>query len=390
MDYDKIRLGSISELADCQYVKAGYTNNYGLISFYNAKQESIMTIQIMGGEPETAMLRWLNYLGLVVASDKQKEADKKNEEKLDAVNVKVHTEADVKEYWDGKTNASFPITGKQLKEIFRGTDQKRCDEVAALINKYSDKFEINTPERMAHFLGQIGAETGLKDLSENSYTSSGMLTSDKTRTLRNHNGQKVLKYCSLFEGKNSVGTGCPYPYCNKDMVVSKGNYYAVRLVYYATKKFMGTANLKVKSIMVDEYPNDHDFFNTVYACQLGNGGIDSGDGYRFRGRGFLQITGYVNYESKVQGCWDALYGKGSKNFLCRSATCDANLEAIANDLDFSMQISLVFWKAKNISNIAKDISEETIKTITYKINGAYIGLPNRKKYTTKAYEVLKE
>ena len=55
-----------------------------------------------------------------------------------------------------------------------------------------------------------------------------------------------------------------------------------------------------------------------------------------------------------------------------------------------MQISLVFWKAKNISNIAKDISEETIKTITYKINGAYIGLPNRKKYTTKAYEVLKK
>ncbi len=102
LDYDKIRLGSISELADCQYVKAGYTNTYGLISFYNAKQESIMTIQIIGGEPETAMLRWLNYLGLVVASDKQKEADKKNEEKLDAVNVKVHTEADVKDYWDGK------------------------------------------------------------------------------------------------------------------------------------------------------------------------------------------------------------------------------------------------------------------------------------------------
>ena len=102
MDYDKIRLGSISELADCKYVKAGYTNNYGLISFYNAKQESIMTIQIMGGEPETAMLRWLNYLGLVVASDKQKEADKKNEEKLDAVNVKVHTEADGRPIVTGK------------------------------------------------------------------------------------------------------------------------------------------------------------------------------------------------------------------------------------------------------------------------------------------------
>lgn len=174
------------------------------------------------------------------------------------------------------------------------------------------------------------------------------------------------------------------------MVVSKGNYYVVSLVYYATQKFMENANLKVKSIMVDEYPNDHDFFNTVYACQLGNGGIDSGDGYRFRGRGFLQITGYVNYESKVQGCWDALYGKGSKNFLCRSATCDANLEAIANDLDFSMQISLAFWKANNINNIAKDTSESTIKKVSIAINGAYNGVENRITYTNKAYEVFKK
>ena len=102
MDYDKIRLGSISELADCQYVKAGYTNNYGLISFYNAKQESIMTIQIMGGEPETAMLRWLNYLGLVVASDKQKEADKVLKETLSKTQVDIKTEEEVEEDWNGE------------------------------------------------------------------------------------------------------------------------------------------------------------------------------------------------------------------------------------------------------------------------------------------------
>ena len=102
MDYDKIRLGSISELADCRYVKAGYTNNYGLISFYNAKQESIMTIQIMGGEPETAMLRWLNYLGLVVASDKQKEADKVLKETSSKTQVDIKTEEEVEEDWNGE------------------------------------------------------------------------------------------------------------------------------------------------------------------------------------------------------------------------------------------------------------------------------------------------
>lgn len=66
-------------------------------------------------------------------------------------------------------NASFPITGDQLKEIFPTTKQDRCDEVAELINKYSDKFEINTPLRMAHFLGQIGWEsTQLKAMGEKS------------------------------------------------------------------------------------------------------------------------------------------------------------------------------------------------------------------------------
>ena len=65
--------------------------------------------------------------------------------------------------------ASFPISGAQLKEIFPSTDQSRCDEVAEIINKYSDKFEINTPLRMAHFLGQIGWESAqLKAMGEKS------------------------------------------------------------------------------------------------------------------------------------------------------------------------------------------------------------------------------
>ncbi|UBM60701.1 hypothetical protein LAG90_08640 [Marinilongibacter aquaticus] len=46
---------------------------------------------------------------------------------------------------DPELKASFPVTGEQLKQIFSGTPQSRCDEVAALLNEYSDKFEINTP-----------------------------------------------------------------------------------------------------------------------------------------------------------------------------------------------------------------------------------------------------
>jgi hypothetical protein len=78
--------------------------------------------------------------------------EEKKLEKIDAV----------WKYLGGKVpehQATFPITGAQLHEIFSGTSQERCDEVASIINKYSDKFEINTPLRMAHFLGQIGVES---------------------------------------------------------------------------------------------------------------------------------------------------------------------------------------------------------------------------------------
>ncbi|MDI9873192.1 hypothetical protein [Flectobacillus rivi] len=70
--------------------------------------------------------------------------EEKKVEKIDA--VWKYLGSKVQEH-----QATFPITGAQLHEIFSSTPQERCDEVASIINKYSDKFEINTPLRMAHF-----------------------------------------------------------------------------------------------------------------------------------------------------------------------------------------------------------------------------------------------
>ncbi|SFQ50566.1 Predicted chitinase [Pseudarcicella hirudinis] len=282
--------------------------------------------------------------------------------------------------------ATFPVTGTQLHEIFPDTPQDRCDEVASIINTYSDDYGLTTPERMAHFIGQIGAETMLKNLDEKSYSASRILTADKTRTIRTHNGKKVLKYCSIFEGYSADGASCPYPYCDEDIVVPEGSYSGS----YASTTFMQGMNKTVRANMVDELPRDPDFFNVVYACQLNNGGIESGDGYRFRGRGFIQITGQTNYQTMVQAKWDAVHGTGTKDFMCRSETCDKNLDNIANDLDFSMLISLTFWKAGKTNDLANKVDESSIEKVTEAVNGKAIGLPNRTLYTNKAYEILKK
>ena len=280
----------------------------------------------------------------------------------------------------------FPVTGAQLHDIFGGTNTSRCEEVAKLINIYSTEYGIDNAEKMSHFVGQIGAETSLNKLDENSYSASRILTAEKTRTIWTHNGKKVLKYCSVFEGFSAEQSVCPYPYCDQDIIVPQGSYSDG----YASIAFMQRMNKKVKLTMVDEYSRDPDFFNTVYACLLGNKGIASGDGYRFRGRGFIQITGQTNYQTKVQDKWDTVNGSGTKDFMCRTADYDKNLDAIANDLDFSMLISLTFWKAGNTSELAKDVNTQSIKKVTEAVNGRANGLENRILNTNKSYGIFKK
>ena len=77
LDYKKISLKSMSDLANSTYIKAGYTQNYGLLVFYNEKQQPIMTIQIAtDGDPKQSTIKWLNYLGIVTKTDIQEENDK--------------------------------------------------------------------------------------------------------------------------------------------------------------------------------------------------------------------------------------------------------------------------------------------------------------------------
>ncbi len=289
----------------------------------------------------------------------------------------------------GSSTEGKYITGKQLKSIFPSTSQRRCNEVAALINKYAEEYGLTTKERLAHFIGQIGAETQLKNLDEMSYSAKRILTAEKTRTIRTRNGKKVLKYCSLFNGVSPARDGCPYPFCDDDIVVPAGSFHNG----YASEAFMKGLGKSVKPVMVDELPRDPDFFSVVYACQLNNGGIESEDGYRFRGRGFIQITGQSNYQSMVQNKWDAVHGPGTRDFMCRTEACDHNLDAIANDLDFSMLISLTFWKEGkngNTNNIANNVDDKTIENVTSNVNGGQIGIIERKHYTKKAYEILKK
>lgn len=101
--------------------------------------------------------------------------------------------------------------------------------------------------------------------------------------------------------------------------------------------------------------------NKVYANRMGNGDEKSGDGFKFRGRGYIQLTGKNNYK---------LFG----NFIGQDMI--ANPEAVANL--YSLESAYWFFTVNNLWDIAKEGStEKVIKKLTLRINGGIFGLQDR-------------
>jgi len=141
------------------------------------------------------------------------------------------------------------------------------------------------------------------------------------------------------------------------------NYRAATLMKLWPKRFptQEVANAYEK--------NPKKIANMVYASRMGNRDESSGDGYRFRGRGCIQLTGHANY-----------FHAGK-----------------ALGVDFVMQPDLVatpkyaamtagwYWDTHKLNEIA-DRGDWT--QLTKKINGGTIGLEDRIKHTNEALAVL--
>jgi len=158
---------------------------------------------------------------------------------------------------------------------------------------------INNPLRLAHFISQIHHESNFKPISENlNYSAIGL-----KKTFRK--------------------------YFENDTIV---NFYAEKPVKIA---------------------------NRVYADRMGNGNEFSGDGWKYRGRGFIQITGKENYQKLSE---------------------DTGIDFVNNpDLllqESNAMISAVwYWNYKKLNKIA---DADDIIGITKKINGGLNGINHRK------------
>jgi putative chitinase len=111
--------------------------------------------------------------------------------------------------------------------------------------------------------------------------------------------------------------------------------------------------------------------NIVYANINGNGGVASGDGYRYRGRGFLQLTGRGNY--KMLGAITKLDLEGTPD--------------LAADPPTAAKIAALYWQSTNC-NVYAD--KENVRAITQAINGGGLnGLDLRTSLAMKAAAIWK-
>jgi len=187
------------------------------------------------------------------------------------------------------------------------------DSVYNEIQSVIDIFSINTPVRLSHFLGQCAHESGnFKFTSENlNYSTKGLIATFP----------KYFKQPGLAEAYAR----------NPERIASR-----------------------------------------VYADRMGNGSEGTSDGWKFRGRGYIQLTGKSNYMA-----FDA--------FVNENILSEPDLVAKKYPL---LSAGWFFHKNK-LNNISdKGMSEQVILELTKRINGGTNGLQDRIKYTTKFGKLL--
>lgn len=180
------------------------------------------------------------------------------------------------------------------------------------------EFEINTPQRIAAFIAQTSHESG-------GYT---MLTENLNYRAATLAACWPNRFAELGPNKKPKRT-------------EKGALIPTKLAESIAGKPEFIANL-------------------VYSGRMGNGPAESGEGWKYRGRGLKQLTGKYNYEKCGKDLGVDFVGNP-----------DLLLEPI-----YAARSAGWFWKSNNLSPFA---DSGDIEGMTKKINGGLIGIDQRKK-----------
>lgn len=145
--------------------------------------------------------------------------------------------------------------------------------------------------------------------------------------------------------------------------------YSAEGLHRVFKKYFPTKQLANKYARLPVH-----IANKVYANRMGNGSESSGDGWKFRGRGSLQLTGKNNY-------YEFSKFIGNPNIVSKPDTILP---------DHYWNVAIFFFEKNNLFSLTKEVDYNSIRKLTKRINGGYNGLQHRFDETMKFYKLLKK
>ena len=188
------------------------------------------------------------------------------------------------------------------------------DSVLAQIPDAAKKFNITTPLRLAHFLAQCGHESG---------------------------GFKFLNENLNYSAKGLRGT---FP------------------KYFPTDEIAAKYERKPELIA-----------SKVYGGRMGNGAEETKDGFKFRGRGYIQLTGKDNYTKFAK-------------FIGEDTVANPDLVATK----YPLASAAFFFDSNGLWAICdKGADQATVTAVTKRVNGGTIGLADRLNHFNEYYNLLK-
>jgi putative chitinase len=223
-----------------------------------------------------------------------------------------------KMFGEGVTSAPTVITEPAPAPSVGGLKLEKLkghipDAVIAQIPDTASKFQINTPLRLAHFLAQCGHESGgFRATQENlNYSAKGL--------------------AGIFK-KYFPTEAAAAPYARQPIKIA----------------------------------------SKVYGGRMGNGPESTQEGYKFRGRGYIQLTGKENYTA---------FGKAINEDIC------SNPDKVA--ANYALLSAAWFFNKNGLHKMADEGATDTVVTkITKRVNGGTIGLADRIKHFKEYYSLL--
>ncbi|WP_392562451.1 hypothetical protein RHO12_02930 [Orbus sturtevantii] len=216
------------------------------------------------------------------------------------------------------------------------------------LNQYAAAYKLTEAKEIAHFLSQIGHETGFKADSEDLYYKQQIMKKTFGCKGGKKNYNKETDSCDLGKLRSKLWTNTSYYEKNPEHL---GNY--------------------------------------VYANRMGNGDESSGDGYRYRGRGVIQLTGKDAYRNFTR-----VHNRNNPDDVQDFV---ASPDLLASSKQYYIESAFAFWFTKtgkpnptvnrfvNLRDLAK---LGTVQEVTQLVNGGQNGYADRKQRFNRISRLL--